>query len=249
MLQNNLKCLTQEDIHSLFHKSKFESISNNIYEVKDIQIVHKRRVSKRLYFFDARFYLNPSENCKTCQKISFILKYPELEIDVIHNIQKNIKLGDKVKITCWVENMTQMEENELNETSNTTNNVFLFHIKKVDITEKYNSNIAFVPELPVIEKKNKPNLNSANNDIQNNENKKQYNCNNNNNNKLKYKISNQSNNLEKKGICKFWLNSKNCIRGKDCPFHHITNEELKKQWIVEVSYKFRNIKKNIYKIK
>eukprot|EP00833_Pecoramyces_ruminatium_P016777 jgi/Orpsp1_1/1190809/evm.model.d7180000081344.1 len=229
-LYNNLKCLNLEDIHNLFHTNHFESIIDNIYEIKNIQIVHKRRVSKRLYFFDARFYINNCELCKSCQKISFILKYPELEIDTIHNIQKNVKLGDKVKIICWVENMNNKNKIEINDnkTSNTISNKFLFHIKELDIIEKYDSKIAFIPELPIIEKKYKQNPNFNNkNEIENNA----ININIKNNNENEN--LNIDNSGEKKGICKFWLNGRNCLRGKDCPFRHINNEELKKQWIDE----------------
>ncbi|OUM62796.1 hypothetical protein PIROE2DRAFT_61668 [Piromyces sp. E2] len=216
MSENNINCLTQENIHTQFHINHFENNPEYLYYIKDIQIVHKRRVSKRLYFFDARFYNNINDLCKTCQKVSFILKFPELEIDNIHNIQKNIKLGDKVKILCWVENLTKHSQINVNE-SNTIDNNILFHIKEVEIIEKYDSTIAFVPELPVIEKKNKNNSKIDNE---------------NNNNKKNDKTGNVTIE-EKKGICKFWLNGKNCLRGNDCPFRHITNEELKKQWIDE----------------
>jgi len=226
MTEKDFNYLTEENIHTQFHINLFENEPEKIYCIKDIQIVHKRRVSKRLYFFDARFYKNTNDICKTCQKVSFILKYPELEIDNIHNIQKSVKLGDKVRIICWVENMTkrnELESSNENE-NNTIDNNILFHIKEVEIIEKYDSKIAFVPELPIKEKRNK---NIQRND---NENKKISN----NEDEKKLKNENIGNTKEKIGICKFWLNGKNCLRGDDCPFRHITNEELKKQWIDEV---------------
>jgi len=236
MNYENINCLTQESIHTQFHTKNFENISNILYEISNIQIVHKRRVSKRLYFFDARFYLNRHnlDSCESCNKISFILKYPDLEIDTIHNIQKNTKLGDKVKIICWVENMSKKNETETSKDCDSINNTILFHIKEMEIIEKYDNKIAFVPELPIIEKKNKENLNNSNNENEN-ENRSTENV------ETRKNSLNLNNSSEvKKGICKFWLNGKNCLRGKDCPFRHITNEELKKQWIDEVSFNISN---------
>jgi len=234
MTFQNINNLTQENIHSQFHIKNFESITNNLYEINNIQIVHKRRVSKRLYFFDARFYLNRHnlDSCEICNKVSFILKYPELEIDTIHNIQKNTKLGDKIKVICWVENMSKKNEAEIQNDCDSINNTILFHIKEIEIIEKYDNKIAFVPELPIIEKRNKGNLNNKKSENENkNENK-----NIENEKAEKNNLILNSNSEVKKGICKFWLNGRNCLRGKDCPFRHITNEELKKQWIDEVSF-------------
>ncbi|ORX87069.1 hypothetical protein BCR32DRAFT_289606 [Anaeromyces robustus] len=230
--------LSFEKIHTLFHISNFNNIPENSYEIENIQVVHKRRVSKRLYFFDARFYQGiNNEICEKCQKISFILKYPELEIDVIHNIQKNIKLGDKVKIICWVENMSIKNDVETLSDTNSIDNTILFHIKDVKIIEKYNSKIAFIPELPIINKNNKINKNDKNDKNNDNDNLNKNvdnNCRKSNEiNKFNQKENSNSNTdiMKKEGICKFWLNGKNCLRGDKCPFRHITNEELKKQWI------------------
>ncbi|ORX44335.1 hypothetical protein BCR36DRAFT_359825 [Piromyces finnis] len=211
--------LTQEIIHTKFHTIFFENNPENLYCIKDVQIVHKRRVSKRLYFFDARFCESTNEICETCKKVSFILKFPELDIENIHNIQKNIKLGDKFNIVCWVENMTKYNETELNDKSNTIENNILFHIKEIELVKKYDNKIAFVPELPIIEKRNKINKKT---NIENEENKE---------NLKAVETKDIIPEEEKKGICKFWLNGKNCLRGSDCPFLHITNEEMKKQWI------------------
>ncbi|KAK9719007.1 hypothetical protein K7432_005099, partial [Basidiobolus ranarum] len=137
---------TCSSLHKEFSKENKNDQDRYILEG---QIVHSRKLSKKLFFFDLRV---TEENSvyECCKKIECITRYDEVSLAEVDILWRSFKLGDKVRIFGQFEQLEKVPTMEHSQ--------YLFHAKRIEVTLRWNPEVPFVPERPVREVTSKKRL-------------------------------------------------------------------------------------------
>jgi hypothetical protein len=104
------------------------------------RLVHLRKVSKRLMFWD---FQNDGPNP---DRLESICKYPDVDEEYLASLRSKIGLGDWIEVSGWVELLACKPTHEASDFS------FLLHVKAAEVLEPWDSmsNGAFVPQPPAV---------------------------------------------------------------------------------------------------